>query len=193
MHLAVIIVYISTIVWILPIFRQYNTRIFYFFLILGLSDPANIISVSLFTHKTGLVYCIAALLLFYSLNLREHSRLKFTYTDFLLIILFVSAIFLLNDLNYLILCIHLIILVRFIQKVVIDVHQKGEANVFYLMLILYETTVIVKIVVFLFGSNVGVLFFYITLAFQILIGIFFTLFKENNPFLNLKLTTVNNN
>jgi hypothetical protein len=187
MYLATIIGYISSVVWIFPIFRQYNTRIFYFFLVLGLSDPINLLCVLVFNFKTGLIHSIAALLLFYSLNLRYQKKIKISYTDLLVAVLFLTSIVFLSDLFYLVIAIHILIFARLVQIVIMPLHQKSELNIFYLILIFYEITVITKLSIYLSETYSGILFTYITLAFEVLIAIFFTVFKENNPRLTLKL------
>jgi hypothetical protein len=93
MHFAAIIGNISSIVWILPIFRQYKTRMFYFFLVLGLADPLNMLAVMVLKFKTCYVHSIAAILLFYSLNYRENRKLKLSYTDLLVGVLFITMVF----------------------------------------------------------------------------------------------------
>ncbi len=187
MHLATVVVYVSSIVWIFPIFRQYNTRMFYFFLVLGLSDPINIFSLWALNTKPGFVHSIAALLLFYSLNFRDNQKLKMSHTDILVGILFLSLAFFLNELFYLTFLIHLLILSRIIQIIVVDIHKKSELNIFYLVLIFYEISIVMNLFILLSRTERGMLLFFITLTFQILIAIFFTIFKENNPRLLLKL------
>ena len=160
---------------------------FYFFLVLGLSDPLNLLSVLLLKVKPELLYSIAALLLFYSLNFRDHQKLKLSYTDLLVVVLFLFMTIFLSDLFYLTIAIHILILTRLFQIVIIPLHQKSEINIFYLVLVFYEISLLINLTILLSRTNAGILLFYITLAFQILIAVFFTIFKENNPRLLLKL------
>lgn len=188
MNLVSLIGYVSTIVWIFPIFRQYNTRMFYFFLILGIGDPITLLGIWLFNIKPGLIHSIAALPLFYSLNLRENKYIKLSYTDILVLVLFISMIIYLRDLFYLPFAIHFLIFARIIQFFIVDLHQKSELNIFYLILVFYEITLLINFAIFLSKTDTGLLLFYITLAFQILIAIFFTIFREDDPRLSVKLT-----
>lgn len=175
MQTATLIIYISFVVWIFPIFRQHNTQLFYFFLILGISDPINFLLVSVYSLKSGVVHSIAALLLFYSIN-QADKKLKLTYSDILVIALFLLALFF-YDLILLLMIIHILILIRFLQTVIIDLHKNAKLSIPYLILVFYELTVIIKLFFFLSGTHTGIFFFYTTLAFQLLIGIFFTIFK----------------
>ena len=175
------------IVWIFPIFRQYNTKMFFFFLFLGLSDPLNLFSVSVLQIKPGLIHSVAALLLFYSLNFRDKQKLKISYTDILVVVLFLSAVFIFYNLFYLTLIIHFLILSRFIQIFVIDLHQISELNIFYLVLVFYEISIVINLFVLLGESEKRMFLFFITLTFQFLIAIFFTISREDNPHLRVKL------
>jgi hypothetical protein len=186
MNLANFVIYISSFAWIFPIFRQYKTRFFYFFLILGLSDPINLLCVLELNVKSGLVHSIASLLLFYSINHSE-KKTRFSYTDMLVVILFLSTTVFLAELYFITIGIHILILARFIQLFTIILHQKTEINIFCAGLVFYEITVVIKLAIYLSGTYSGVLFSYITLAFQLLIAIFFTIYREDNPHLRVKL------
>jgi hypothetical protein len=71
----------------------------------------------------------------------------------------------------------------------LKLYQLGEFNWFYLVLVFYEITVILKVIVFISGADVGLFYLYITLAFQFLVAIFFTIFSEESPFLRIRLKT----
>ena len=105
----------------------------------------------------------------------------------LVVILFLMMLIFLSDLFYLVTAIHILIFARIVQIVIMPLHQKSELNIFYLILLFYEITIITKLSIYLSETHSGVLFTYITLAFEILIAVFFTVFKENNPHLVLKL------
>jgi hypothetical protein len=160
---------------------------FFFFLILGLSDPLNLFSVSVLQIKPGLIHSVAALLLFYSLNFKDKQKLKISYTDILVVVLFLSAVFIFYNLFYLTLIIHFLILARFIQIFVIDLHQISELNIFYLVLVFYEISIVINLFVLLGESEKRMFLFFITLTFQFLIAIFFTIYREDNPHLRVKL------
>jgi hypothetical protein len=86
-----------------------------------------------------------------------------------------------------VIAIHILIFARLVQIVIMPLHQKSELNIFYLVLLFYEITVITKRSIYLSETYSGILLTYITLAFEVLIAIFFSVFKENNLRLVLKL------
>jgi len=188
MFVETIIIYISTFFWLFPPFRQFKGRYFYYFLILALSDPVNLISVTLIGIPHHIIHCIAGLLLLYSINSIEYVK-KYLIANIIFILAFFLFLFLLNDLLYVILTLHLLILYRFIRLSLLNTYSKNELNVFLFLLVFYEISVIVNLIVFISKSNLGVVFYYLTLSFQILIAIFFTIFREDSSLLKLKFRT----
>ena len=180
-----IIVYISTFFWLFPPFRQYKGRYFYYFLILALADPINILSISIIGVPNYFVHSIISLLLFYSIGTGENEK-KYMLANMIFMLAFFLFLFLLDNLLYLILTLHLLILYRFLRLSLLNTFSKNELNLFLLVLIFYEISAIVNLIVFISKSNLGVVFYYLTLSFQILVAIFFTIFGEDSSVLKLK-------
>jgi len=68
------------------------------------------------------------------------------------------------------------------------VAQRQVINFFYLVLAFYEFTILLKFLNFLFVLNIDAhTYFYITTGFELLVGIFFTTFREESPKLVYKL------
>ncbi len=183
-----IIVYISTFFWLFPPFKQFKGRYFYYFLILALADPINIFSISIIDVPNYFVHSIIGLLLFYSISTGENEK-KYLIANIIFILAFFLFLFLLNNLLYLILTLHLLILYRFIRQVLINTYSKNELNIFLSALVFYEISVAVKTIEFISGTDLGIIFFYLTLSFQILVAIFFTIFREDSSPLKLKFET----
>jgi len=184
-----IIAYISIFFWLFPPFRQYKGRYFYYFLILALSDPLALIVVSLIGILPLFIHAIAGLLLLYSFDSIEYLK-KYLLANMVFILAFFLFLFLLDNLLYLILALHLLILYRFIRLSLLNTFSKNELNIFLLVLVFYEISIVVKTIVFVSGTNLGIIFFYLTLSFQILFAIFFTIFREGSSFLKLKFKAV---
>lgn len=181
------IVYASIFFWIFPIFRQYKGNYFLYFLILGLSDPIAMLCVAVLNVQPTLIHSIAGLFLFYSIDTVRREFRRLWLLNLITIVAFIIALLMLSNPLFLVLILHFLILLIFIKKLMLKLYQSGEFNWFYLALIFYEITVILKVIVFINGTEVGVLYFYLTLAFQFLIAIFFTIFREENPLLRMRL------
>ena len=190
MLIAKIITYASIIVWLLPAIRQYKGKYFYSFLILALSDPLTFFSGEVLQVPNYFFHSIAGILLFYSIGTSNQSFLKYWKFNLLFILVFLFTLFTVPNLLFLILILHVLILSKFIKQSVIRLHQSGELNYFLLVLIFYEITVLLKVIVFISGTDMGILFFYFTVSFQILVALFFTIFREDSSILTLKLRTL---
>lgn len=189
MTIASIIAYISIFFWIFPAIRQYKRNYFHYFLFLALSDPINIFCVSFIGVTQGWVHSVAGLLLFYSVGYSNNEFRKYLIYNTVLILVFVCLLVVLANLRYPILATHTMILAKFLKIAFVHLHNTSKLNLFYLALIFYEITIVINFIDLITGTSVGITFFYIILAFQILLAIFFIIFREENPMLNFKLKT----
>jgi len=174
-----IILTLNIFVWLLPPIKQFGGRYFYYFLILALSDPLNIAIRYLF-HFTFYLHLILDLFLILSLfDFRMLKNIPFV----LLLILFSvgSNIFLTPDSAAVLMIIcDLIILTIFLKRTVLYLHDYGSINLFFFVLILYETSAISKYLILLFELPVKIIYFNLTTAFEILIALYFTFFTTDN-------------
>jgi hypothetical protein len=77
------------------------------------------------------------------------------------------------------------ILVVFLLRMSKFLVQTGNINLFYVVLILYMLTIILKYITVIFDLSTGVIYFYLTSAFQILIALFFILYNIKDSKLQL--------
>ena len=186
MKIALIVLYISMIAWIIPIFRQYKCNIFYFFLLLGISDPLNHFLIHIIHFRSSLLYVIIAPILFYSINIDRKKAFTINWIEIFVFVLAYSLIPMVNRYAIILLIVDILILLRIVLKVIIELHHNQKLNVFYLVLAFYETTCVASLIIFLNGEYQSILLFIINLSFQILFAIFFSIFREDHP----KLTYV---
>ena len=183
------IIALTVLFWIFPAIRQYKTELFCYFFILAVEDPLTM-SLSLakiFAPYNS--YMIGAFILILALfwNYRKNRYTKVILAVFFLLIC--TAIGASMKIHYGILILfHLTILLFFLRRSIYFIAESGKANLFHLFLLLYETTIMLKMLVMLTEANAGLAFFHITTIFEILIAIFFSIFKENDSrlFINLK-------
>jgi len=187
MTIAQSIIYASIFFWLFPIFRQYKGNYFLYFLILGLSDPIAMLCVAVLNVQPTLIHSVAAIFLYYSIDTVKREFRRLWLLNLIIVVTFVIALLMLSNPLFLVLILHFLILLIFIKKLMLKLYQSGEFNWFYLALIFYEITVILKVIVFISGTDVGILYFYLTLAFQFLVAIFFTIFREESPLLRMRL------
>ena len=181
MNIAIIVIYISTFAWIIPIFRQYRSNLFYFFLFLGLSDPINILLNSTTGLKPNLFFVIVTPFLFYFINMDRQKPFTINWIEIFVFILPFLLIPIIKNFKIICLIIYTFILIRMIFKILIELHHNQIINVFHLVLALYLVTAVASIIIFLNGDYQGMVLFYINLSFQILFAIFFSIFREDYP------------
>jgi hypothetical protein len=187
MNLALTILYISTIAWVFPIFRQYRSNLFYFFLFLGICDPLTLIAVKIFPIKNELIAVIIAPILFYAINIDRKKPFIINKSEISVFVLAYSLLFIIKDYNIILLILHTLITIRVIYKNIIALHLNQKINLLHLVLAFYMISSVASLIIYLNGNLQGLVLFYINLAFQTLIAIFFSIFSEDNPKLTFKV------
>lgn len=181
--------WISIVVWLLIPIRQRLSRYFYYFLILALSDPIVYAFRKMGVNHYIIIYLLLGEILFLSI---------FSFQEIKRYIIFFAVIFIIPNLIYffypgdlvaelLLVIIHTCILLRFLYFFILRINAEHIFYVFVTVLILYETTIITKFINVLTNFTDAYIYFIITTIFEILIGLFFRPFKEDNPRLLLQL------
>jgi len=183
-----IIGYISAFVWIFPAIRQFKSNFFYYFLFIALCDPFGLLN-TYFLHiiDPNKVITIVSLLLFYSTQYGEHKTSRRWIFNLLIALIYLCVLLFLKSQNVPIAILRTLVLFKFIQKAVINVYGKGELNFFYLALIFYELSIVFNFLVILGGTEPDIIVFISTLSFQILVALFFIIFREDSPALVFKI------
>ena len=176
------ILYLSALVWIFPIFRQYKTKYFIFFLALGTADLFSEALKKFDLVETNLHVVIISYISY--LGVLDKTKLRkywYIYTivfvPFIIVNLITSNIFQVFSIIIIDLAILLSILTDFYNDIVDD----KEINLFFVVFILYQVSSVVKmfnVITYTFG---GLYYFVVMLAFQILIGIFFSFYRPDKP------------
>ena len=188
--------FIAAFFWLFPAIRQYKTELFWYFFILAISDP---IVFTLFFIKPLLpsytnyiltVYQVQAILTFVLLpSLYGFSQKnRFDKTVIFILFLFLVALFFTPasaKIYYvLIILFHLMIFLFFAKRSVHFIAETSKVNVFHIILLLYDASIILKIISTLSDVKTeggpGQVFYFVTDIFQMFIAVFFIIFKEDN-------------
>ena len=181
MKIAIIVLYISMIAWIFPIFRQYKCNLFYFFLFLGLTDPITELLSKIIHLSPGPVPVIVAPFLFYFINIDRQKPFRINGVEIFVFVLAYALILVVKKYQVIVLIIDILILLRIIFKIIIELHNNRKLNIFYLVLAFYETTCVASLIIYLNGEHQSIILFIINFSFQILFAIFFSIFIEDHP------------
>lgn len=169
--------------WIFPAIRQFRGRFFYYFLILAAADPLTIIFVLLFNFNVGPAQplFISSLLAISLFDKEGLSRNKLKISSILLLCFTVAFLSNVQKVYFVIIALFHIfifyyILVLFIKK---NVDEKA-VNIFYIVLLLYELTNILKISNLAFEITNADEYHTLTSIFQVAIGLYFSIFREDS-------------
>lgn len=182
-----IILFTSIFFWLLPPIRQYGGKYFYYFLIIALTDPIVYLLRSIGIFSNFLMIFSSLLLV---LSISNFNLSKKLYIIILLLLLLSWGLSFLDPFFQIWISIFTngAILLLILKAVIIEVFKSNKLNVFYLGIILLETTYITRFIAILTGINTGLAFYLITQIFQILIAIFYTIFREDSSTLIFKLS-----
>jgi len=180
---ANILTYFSVFIWLLPPVRQYKNFLFKYFLILGIADLIGLFFFKILQTPFPDLYIIVSFLLFVALQKNEYLKKKKIIFICLGLMIILISFFRIekNPYIFLIAFLHLMIIFRILYLFVMVAAEKQVINFFYLVLAFYEFTILLKFLNFLFPLNVEAqTYFYITTGFELLVGIFYTTFREDS-------------
>ncbi len=182
------IIYIfNTVAWLLPPFRQRGCKYFLYFLILALSDPIFGLIDWIHASNSTAYYLFVSTLLLISLLKKKILLLS-------LIIVVLLSIYLSNpEIRIFTSLVHFVILLYLLKEMIVIISRESKIVIFNLILELYEASVLFKFVAS-YLEITGILYFYITTAFEVFIAIFFTIYNEkNSPAINLQMEPTETN
>ena len=174
--------------WLLPPVRQYRGKYFYFFLLLGLEGLSTI----LFSHlhvNLFKVYNIANIILI--LTLTDTTSIRKYWYLFLISLAAVLFINQTSDMELIILAkitMQVVIFYIFLRDAATDYYKNNSLRVSFIILLLYEITLLLKSYISVRNIYANIFFYEITTAFESFIAIFFTIYKvEESPSIKLAL------
>ena len=184
-----VIANISILVWIFPAIRQYKTRYFGFFLLLAVSDPVveffrYILKIKSFDVIYLMVFSLAFIALFKGSIIRKYWILLLWPLFPLLYSLFFRE----YQFYQLLLNVFLIsIFLKFCYDLIGDTTKNNRIDFFLVVLIFYALTLITKVDSTYTDLSQNYYYFKITNILDVIIGLFFVIFRYGNPKLILQL------
>ena len=171
---------LGMLIWMLPPLRQYGTRFFLYFLMFGFADWAGILYIKYISQTTNyLVYILVSAAAF--IVIQEKDQLKKHYLIYSAVLLISAAVFLGSpDIltgAFLMLILHGLITVTLIRIFFNYFLIDRMINIFLVIMIFYELTALTKIATLITGFSNNYLYFGTTTAIQIILGLFFSVFR----------------
>jgi hypothetical protein len=182
--------YTGFIIWFLIPLRQFRTRFFSFFLLIGIADLIGVFYLLYIDHATNLlVYILIATLAL--ISLQEKTDIKKYYLYYIFAILIIVGIYLQNPVmitgTLLMIFLHILIILTLLKDFLNDFFNIRSLSVFMAVMIFYEITLLTKFGSILTGDANNYIYYMITSVMQILLGLFFLIFKYDYKRLILQL------
>lgn len=175
--------------FIFPAFRQYKGYYFLFFLALALSSISSHI---LFFLKIN-VNINLLLTSHLSLFAVQYRYVKSKTNALLLFVYIIISAILYFYFSYKVefiyfIFLHITILGYILHRALKSIHKYLEIRFFYFVLVIFETSVILKFISILTQFSAGPYYFAATNIFEIFLAIFFMIFREDRPHFAYRLT-----
>lgn len=180
MALVQVIQLLSTLLWIFVPIRQSRTRLFLFFLILGLSDIIYIVLMLALEIESLTFYAFSAATLLYAALISISRRKRLLLFAFTITSAGIIVFFLPDQKIVFQIIIHLIVFALFTRLMILYFSENRKLLLFHFVLIVYEFSVLLKFFVYYHEIQVGIAYYYVTTALQLLLGIFFLFVNEKN-------------
>lgn len=187
MIIAWVIIYMSIIAWLFPAIKQYRGNYGYYFLILSATDPLSLAAVKLHLFNPHVTFLLSSTALIFAVGAKD-KRIKMRFLLPALFIAFIAGLSLPRLYSELIITAeHVVILFYIIRSSIIFAGSRRYLSFFHLLLIIYESSLILKMLYFTLDPQKGIAYFYFTSAFGVLLGILFSVFTEEDKRFAIKL------
>ncbi len=164
--------------------RQYREGYFIYFLVLGFSGV--LISLLIYTARIHPMYtalCTSYLAVLAVLYYSRRLKIVLIIAAALIGLLFSASP---DNARLGVFVLHGIILYYFMSLLSKDMAMTDSINIYFIILILYESSILLKISARIVNVHTGMYFFYITTAFEILIAVYFMFYNiRNSPKIKL--------
>ena len=182
MIIPVFIGFIGDTIWLLIPFRQVRTSFFFFFLIYAISSAVSLVDNILLVHPAYFYLGQGFFLIISLYNLKKIPHYKFFLLGILIISIILPFLISIGIITVILILQHVIIFFIILKRIVVYSNVQGKLNLFHFIVLLFEISAIMRFIVVAGDIRTGIIFFYLTAAFSILIGIFFLFYNvENSP------------
>lgn len=182
------LLYFSILVWLFIPLRQFKTRYFWLFLALAMTDPLSIILARSFHLVLSHFYVPFSIL--YLFIVMDFSKISFKKISFSLLVITLGIISFIRYWEYsliFIIVVLLLVLILLIKNSFEFVIEKGSINIFHIVLVFYQMLSVLKFFSIINYFSTGIWFFFLSNILQTLIGIFFLIYREDNPKLLIRI------
>ena len=182
MVIGQVIGYAANIVWLLIPLRQIRTNYFFFFLIYAITSGILLLDDILLIHPAKIYFGQGIFLIISLYNFKKILYYKYVLIAILIVSVILPLIISVNTILIFLIASHVTIFLIILRRIVLYSSQQEKLNLFHFILLLFEASALTRFIVVIGDIKTGVIFFYLTAAFGILIGIYFLIYNEKNSF-----------
>ena len=180
MSVPYIIIYLSNVIWLPIPFRQLRTDFFSFFLFYAILSALSLFDIVFLIHPAYIYFGFGFFLIISLYNFKKTSRYIFFLSSILAISVVLPFFISVETITLILILQHSIIFFIILKRTIIYSINQGKLNLFHFILLLFEISVVMRFFVVVGNLKTGIIFFYLTAAFSILIGIFFLFYNVKN-------------
>lgn len=182
MIIAQIIAYLVSAVWFLIPIKQIRTNYFFYFTVYAISSGLSLFNEILLIHPAKIYLAQGFLLIFSLYDFKKTPHYLFIIVVILTASILLTFIISAEVIIFILIIQHAFIFFLVLKKAILYSTQFEKLNLFHFVILLFEISVITRFLVIIGDIKTGIIYFYLTAAFGILIGIYFLFFNENNSF-----------
>ena len=179
---TVLIGYSNLAVWLFPPLKQCKGGFFYYFLILAFMDPLVMTGYALFKMNMFYVYAPSSFILFLSALYYTRSLSKQTLIYCLIIIFALLFLPASKSFLYITVFLHFIIFLCFLVVFIRKFFLRNLFYLYFIILIFYQFSIVVKLLLYIFGSRTGIFFLNFLNVLDVLVGFYFIIYNLQNSY-----------
>ncbi len=169
-------------IWALTPFKQAKTNYFYFFLVNAITSCLSLLDFIFLIHPAKIYVGKDLFLIIALFEFKKIPHYKYFILGVFALSILLPLIISVQILIYLLIVENIVIFFLILKKTILYSALTEKLNLFHFILLLLELSTITRYIVVVVDIKTGVIFYYLTAAFGILIGIYFLIFNENNSF-----------
>ncbi len=168
------------LLWLLPPLKQYKGGLFYYFLILAITDPLAFIATRFIQIQWNSSYMFFYFL--QSISILYYSKkLNLRWILLCSVILFLTYYLLQPySMTFPLILLHLIIVYHLFSIFLNDLFITNKINIYYPIILLYEFTILLKCSALIYSFGVGVYYFIFITAIEIVFCLYFIFYNAEN-------------
>ena len=176
------------LLWIIVPIRQIKKKYFYYFLFVEAADFLTLLLRLIFHSRSNSFYIPLSYLSFVAvLNIDFVKKFWVLLTSFFVLFFVVNIYVTLNQFFIILSFIQLLIIIKLLKDFASLFFNENLLNIFIFVIIFYEVLFVTKLLNLLLGFANAYVYFYISTISEILIGLFFCIFRSDDSRLILQL------